>query len=300
MRKNMDFETKLAVIEAGQACENAHAWHAILHAAGHTSEEIATFWAKYRDDIYWGYNMAGMYGRDEVMEGWAGGLEGGAYRLQPVFAEMYPETVDMDPLPLSEYSLHAIGTPIVEVGGDLKTARALYYSTGMLYRRISSNGKQMAVWMLERYGEDYVREDGFWKILHECVLNDAGGAQDVTNFAIDCMNKFSGKGPGGPGGGGPGGKAPEGKGPGGPGGAPGGQGGPGGPSSAPKKGQAYSKMAGGPPKGSMPASHQTWSPIQPAQDSTPWPEPFETLDNVKTHYVVGLGENKGAVPKKKP
>ena len=49
MRKNMDFETKLAVIEAGQACENAHAWHAILHAAGHTSEEIATFG---EEDVY--------------------------------------------------------------------------------------------------------------------------------------------------------------------------------------------------------------------------------------------------------
>jgi len=50
----------------------------------------------------------------------------------------------------------------------------------------------------------------------------------------------------------------------------------------------------------MPASHKTWSPVQPAQDSTPWPEPFTTLDDVKTHYVVGLGENKGAQPKKKP
>jgi hypothetical protein len=287
MRNDMDFETKLAVIEAGQACENVHAWHAILHAAGHTSEEIATFWAKYRDDIYWGYNMAGMYGRDEVMTNWAGGLEGGAYNLYPVFNEMYPETRDMDPLPLSEYSLHAIGTPIVEVGNDLKTARALYYSTGMLYRRISSNGKQMAVWMLERYGEDYVREDGFWKILHECVLNDAGGAQDVTNFAIDCYNKF--KNPMGPGG--PGGPAPESK---------ENSKKPEGPTNAPKKGQTYSKMAGGPPKGSLPASHQTWSPVQPAQDSTPWPEPFETLDDVNVHYVVGLGANKGAVPKKKP
>lgn len=286
MRKNMDFETKLAVIEAGQACENAHAWHAILHASGHTSEEIATFWAKHRDDIYWGYNMAGMYGRDEVMANWAGGLEGNAANLYPIFNEMYPETKDMDPLPLSEYSLHAIGTPIVEVGEDLKTARALYYSTGMLYRRISSNGQQMAVWMMERYGEDYVREDGFWKILHECVLNDAGGAQDVTNFGIDCYNKFKNPmGPGGPGGPGPGGKKPD--------AAPA-------PTNKPKKGQAFSKMAGGPPKGSMPASHKSWTPIQPAQDSTPWPEPFVTLDNEKVHYVVGLGQNKGAVPKIKP
>ena len=294
MRKNIDLETKLAIIEGGQACENAHSWHAILHAAGHTTEEIETFWSKYRDDLYWGYNMAGMYGRDEVMSNWAGGLEGNARGLYPVFNEMYPETAGMDPLPLSEYSLHAIGTPIVEVGEDLKTARALYYSTGMLYRRISSNGKQMAVWMLERYGEDYVREDGFWKIVHECVLNDAGGAQDVTNFAIDCYNKF--KSPMGPM---PGGDGPKG-GPGGPGGPAGAKPAEGGPTSKPKKGQAYSKMAGGPPKGSMPASHKTWSPIQPAQDSTPWPEPFVTLDDVKTHYVVDLGENKGAQPKKKP
>ena len=157
MRKNIDLETKLAIVEAGQACENTHSWHAILHAAGHTTEEIETFWSKYRDDLYWGYNMAGMYGREEVMSNWAGGLEGGARGLYPVFNEMYPETEGMDPLPLSEYSLHAIGTPIVAVGEDLKTARALYYSTGMLFRRISSSGKQMAVWMLERYGEDYVR-----------------------------------------------------------------------------------------------------------------------------------------------
>lgn len=77
-------------------------------------------------------------------------------------------------------------------------------------------------------------------------------------------------------------------------------GGAGGPSAAPKKGQAYSKMAAGPKQGRLPASHKTWSPIQPAQDSTPWPEPFETLDDVRTHYCVGLGENKGAMPKKKP
>ena len=101
MRSNMDFETKLAVIEAGQACENVHAWHAILHASGHTSEEIATFWAKYRDDIYWGYNMAGMYGRDEVMANWAGGLEGNAYNLVSFQNEAYTDSaaLTIDPAP---------------------------------------------------------------------------------------------------------------------------------------------------------------------------------------------------------
>ena len=58
MRKNIDLETKLAIIEGGQNCEKVHAWHAILHASGHTTEEIETFWAKYRDDLYWGYTRS--------------------------------------------------------------------------------------------------------------------------------------------------------------------------------------------------------------------------------------------------
>lgn len=321
MRKNMDFDTKLAVVEAGQAVENVHSWHAILHAAGHTTEELDTFWSKYRDDLYWGYNMSGDWGRDEVYAYWAGGLEGNATRMYPRMNELFPETIGMDPLPLSEYSLHAVGLPVIEIGEDLATARAVYYSTGMLCRNIATNGKKMAVWMLERYGEDYVLEDGYWKILHECVLNDSGGAQDVTNFGADAYNKFvnpmagrpgpGGGGPGGPGGGqgGPGGP---GGGQGGPGGPGGGQGGPGGPGGAPEAPaakaangkefdkKAFSKMAGGgPTSGSLPASHATYTPVQTPQDSTPLPKPFKTLDEISNHYVVGIGENHGAVSKVK-
>lgn len=287
MNKLMDFDTKLDIVNAGQAIENVHSWHAILHAAGHTSEEIATFWSKYRDDLYWGYNMCGMYGRDEVMEGWAGGLEGGALGMYDRLNELYPDTCGMDPLPLSEYSLHAVGLPVVEIGSDLKTARAVFYSTGMLCRNITTNGKKMAVWMLERYGEDYVLEDGYWKILHECVLNDSGGAQDNTNFGVDAYNKMINPMPmGGPGGsGGPGG--------------PSGTGGPGAPGGKEPDKKAYSKMAGGGPKGSLPAAHISYSPVQTPQDSCPLPEPFTTLDNVTTHYVVGIGENQGASKKKK-
>ena len=297
MRTNLDFETKLAIVEGGQGVENVHSWHAILHASGHTSEEIATFWTKYRDDLYWGYNMAGMYSRDEVMEGWAGGLEGGAYGMYDRMNELFPETIGMDPLPLSEYSIHAVGLPVVEIGEDLETARAVFYSTGMLCRNISTSGKKMAVWMLERYGEDYVKEDGYWKIVHECVLNDSGGAQDVTNFGADAWNKFINPNAGRPGPGGGGGQG----GPGGPGGAPAGA--PGGPGKAANGKEfdkkAYSKMAGGGPKGSFPASHITYTPVQTPQDSTPLPKPFKTLDDISVHYVVGLGENKGAVSKVK-
>jgi hypothetical protein len=305
MRKNMDFETKLAVVEAGQGVENVHSWHAILHSAGHTTEELDTFWAAKRDDLYWGYNMSGDWGRDEVYAYWAGGLEGNALGMYARMNELFPETKDMDPLPLSEYSIHAVGLPVIEVGEDLDSARAVFYSTGMLCRNIATNGKKMAVWMLERYGEDYVLEDGYWKIVHECVLNDSGGPQDVTNFGADAYNKFKNPNAGrpGPGGGGPGGPDGGKGGPGGPGGgAP--AGGPGGPGAAgPGKAangkefdkKAFSKMAGGgPTSGSLPGSHITYTPVQTPQDSTPLPKPFKKIDEVDNHYVIGIGENKGA------
>ena len=60
MRKNMDLETKLADDRRQvRPAKRPTPGMPFCHASGHTSEEIATFWAKYRDDLYWGYNMAG-------------------------------------------------------------------------------------------------------------------------------------------------------------------------------------------------------------------------------------------------
>ena len=56
-------------------------------------------------------------------------------------------------------------TPIIEVAKDLKTARALWLSPGLLNRRDDS-GKLYARRGWAKYAADFIKEDGEWKFWH--------------------------------------------------------------------------------------------------------------------------------------
>jgi hypothetical protein len=55
------------------------------------------------------------------------------------------------------YGMHTNLTPVIEISGDGKTAKGVWYSLGV-------NGNDMAV--PEKYAADFVKEDGKWKIWH--------------------------------------------------------------------------------------------------------------------------------------
>ncbi|MFT4190636.1 MAG: nuclear transport factor 2 family protein [Comamonas sp.] len=60
--------------------------------------------------------------------------------------------------------IHTLTTPIVEVAGDLKTAKAVWMSPGVETVRI--NDELSANWGWMKYGADFIKEDGEWKIWH--------------------------------------------------------------------------------------------------------------------------------------
>jgi hypothetical protein len=60
---------------------------------------------------------------------------------------------------------HDVTTPVVEVAKDLKTARALWTSPGLMNRR-DDTGKLFACWLWAKYRGDFIKEDGEWKIWH--------------------------------------------------------------------------------------------------------------------------------------
>ena len=140
--------------------------------------------------------------------------------------------------------------------------------------------------MWERYGADFVcDEKGRWKYLHEHVCPDFQGSMDDSNWSLDALNDALHPRFGGPGGPPPGGGAPDGAG--GPGGGPdGGPGGPGGPGGGPD---------GGAPGGGGPGGggghnvddpgplHVEYNFFLTPQNTCPWPEPYETLDNDNTY-----------------
>lgn len=60
---------------------------------------------------------------------------------------------------------HYVTTPMIEVAGDGKTAKAVFYSPGH-ETQIDKVGKRRAYWTWGSYSADFIKENGQWKIWH--------------------------------------------------------------------------------------------------------------------------------------
>lgn len=66
---------------------------------------------------------------------------------------------------------HPVSTPLVELAGDGKTARDLWYCISQ--ETISQpGGTARALWVAEKIGVDFMKENGAWKIWHMVIAND--------------------------------------------------------------------------------------------------------------------------------
>jgi hypothetical protein len=64
-------------------------------------------------------------------------------------------------------AVHALTTPVIEVAGDGKTAKAVWVSPGHITGGpFTADGSIKAHWAWMRYGNDFLLEDGEWKIWH--------------------------------------------------------------------------------------------------------------------------------------
>ena len=63
------------------------------------------------------------------------------------------------------FRIHALSTPVVEVAADGLTARATWISPGV-DTNPRENGEVTANWCWIKYGGDFIKEDGEWKIWH--------------------------------------------------------------------------------------------------------------------------------------
>ena len=181
-KRDMTFEHMVDVAEACQACENLQSVHAILHAAGQTEEEIDTMWSR-REDCWWSHNFGGMNSRQAVIRGWANGLANNSKFWYSLLVKTYPEVEGMDPRPLMECAVHMLASSIIEVAEDGQSCRCSWYTPGVLFSTLNWDGKKDGIWIWERYGNDFVKEDGEWKILSQHVCNDNGGPFDAANWA---------------------------------------------------------------------------------------------------------------------
>jgi hypothetical protein len=72
------------------------------------------------------------------------------------------------------YTIHTQTTPIIEVAGDGKTAKGMWYSPGIATNTVIKNGKAETGgnWFFEKYAIDFAKENGVWKIWHVGMYYD--------------------------------------------------------------------------------------------------------------------------------
>lgn len=67
--------------------------------------------------------------------------------------------------------IHLMANPIIEVAKDGKTAKGVWIASGMVAMKDRQTDKPAAMWEWNRYGIDFIKEDGQWKLWHHHVFD---------------------------------------------------------------------------------------------------------------------------------
>ncbi|MCD7845788.1 MAG: nuclear transport factor 2 family protein [Oscillospiraceae bacterium] len=225
-----------------QAVENVKGLHSYYHGRADATSEWANLWSR-SDDCSWAHAFGRMRGFDQVWYGSVTEYDKMAMENWLAMYKRYPEIGGKDPRPLLECSVHTLVTDIIEVASDGKTARGSFITPGLIHSRLNPHGSKYCGIMWERYGSDFICEDGQWKYLHEHVCPDIMGKLDIGNWAADEFDALA----------------------------------------HPEREREMPPLLEGPPVTDPGPMHMPYSVISAPPNTVPWPEPYETMDDNNTY-----------------
>jgi len=154
--------------------QNIMSKHAYYHAAGMHIEELNDIWVDAKGPYAKTATFASpswiMHGIAGIMKNYGEGHQKDKVTALEAVSKLYPEikNVKENIGAGSEWAMHTNTTPVIEVAGDGKTAKGIWYSPGMgLNGHI--NGTSVSVgstFFWEKYGADFIKENGVWKMWH--------------------------------------------------------------------------------------------------------------------------------------
>lgn len=187
-------ERALAMLEV----QNTFSKHAYYHAAGKHVEEMNDIWASpdgpYADTVKWTNPMGVWDGWDQVYEFYCQTKLEASQSALDVISAIYPEIENtLENLGIgTEWAIHTQTTAIIEVADDGKTAKGLWYSPGIAINAVVKDdgtiGKS-GMWFMEKYGADFVKEDGEWKLWHIQMYYD--NAPDTWGEEGEPLGKYN-------------------------------------------------------------------------------------------------------------
>jgi len=154
--------------------QNTFSKHAYYHAAGLHCEEMADIWVKedgeYSSTARWTNPQGIQEGIALIKKNYCTNLTERKKQILEEMSKIYPglENVPENLGAGYEWAMHTQTTPIIEIAGDGKTAKGLWYSPGISVGGTVIDGKveTRGGWFWEKYGVDFVKENGKWKIWH--------------------------------------------------------------------------------------------------------------------------------------
>jgi len=162
--------------KAWVSCQNLMSSHNYYHGVNHNLEELADIWVK--ED--------GAYAKTATFSQPQGVWEG-MQLIKITYGnpntknpnQSLKEMVKNEPsaYPVGTFGIHMNTTPVIEIAGDGKSAKGIWFSPGPIMNftgQKDKDGNDLAGGMVffEKYGADFVKEDGEWKIWHIQMFYD--------------------------------------------------------------------------------------------------------------------------------
>jgi len=164
-----------------QEIQNVMSYHALYGSPGGNHDtELALIWAQKAKDITFagnGYIYKGDIAVHQNTYGYGTGTKNNSETQTA--SQMIQQAAP------GNTSFRTLNTPIIVVAGDGQTAKAFWYTIG--WSADIRDGKGSSSWSMEKYGIDFLKEDGAWKIWHFHVYNDwdVPMGKDLAEYAIE-------------------------------------------------------------------------------------------------------------------
>jgi hypothetical protein len=156
--------------------QNIMSKHNYYYAAGNRNEELLNIWVKEDGEFAKSATITtadGVWEGMDVIKVYYGNPK--TKDAKQTIKEM-SKTNPWEPVK-GQLGVYTNTTPIIEVAGDGKTARGVWFSQGMVMNytgQKDKSGNEIAqgTYYFEKYGADFVKENGEWKIWHIQIYSD--------------------------------------------------------------------------------------------------------------------------------
>lgn len=155
---------------------NAMSKHVFGYYGQIQQQELSKYWSK-RDDIVYAHGSMAYYGKPDVYNYYLGMTAALKEKGRDIVKRVYNKELPEDEGPGYKV-MNMLLSPYVEIAADRKTARGIWMAYSYM-THLKDDGTPEPSLALARYGAEFIKEDGEWKLWHrvdymECGLEHPG------------------------------------------------------------------------------------------------------------------------------